>query len=1114
MGTYLQLLGPVEATVDGRSVPLGATKQRALLAMLALEANATVPVDRLVDGLWGEDPPPSAAKMVQLYVSQLRRLLIGDDVQIVTRGRGYELCLDGDAVDAVRFERLVERAGKEGDGDGDAAARTALALWHGAALSDVATEPFASAEIRRLDELRLIAAERAIDGDLAAGRDHEALAALERLIAEHPLRERLHARRMLALYRSGRQVEALDAYRAARHRLVEEAGVEPGAELRELHDRVLRQDPALSRSRAAAPTAAAPIAAAADRPAAAEVPANPPRRFPSLGWSALVAAALAACLLAISRLTGDDHLASIDEDAVGVIDPAEGAIVTQYRHVGADPQMVVGGAGSVWIAHPATATVSRIRGGGRRLDTIDVGGRPSALAYGGGSVWVADEDHGDVAQIDPMAGRVIQRIRVGNGLRALAVGHGALWAATALDGEVVRVDLRTGKIAHRFPVGGQPVALAVSHDAVWAAAEESGQVLRIDPDVGVVHAIRVGDGPAAIAVGEGAVWVANRQDGTVSRIDPATNRVSALVAAGREPAAMTVAGGAVWVGDAAGGVRALSPRTARIVATVATGSVPAGLATVDGTVWVTGAAPPSAHRGGTLRVGRFPFSLDPGVSGYDPSAMAVLELAYDGLVRHRRAAGAAGARVVPGLATDVPAPTAGGRRYVFRLREGGRYADGTPVRARDVRASLERMLEIQGEEQQPIFDAIVGATRCRTRPGACDLSRGVLADERHATVTFRLRRPDPELIQKLTLSLAMVVPAATPRHATARPIPGTGPYRVARVVAGHRALLTRNPRFRSARDGGRTAGFVDRVEVLMAADPHAGLLAFDRGRLDVAGTVDLPVRQLAALRTRYGGRLRSGAYAKTVYVWMNVHAPPFDDVRVRRALNLAIDRNRAVDALGGPDNATAACQMLPPGIAGYRPYCPFTAGSSPGGAWLAPDRNKAKALVGASRRRGEDVVVWTPKLWAALGDRVVVVLRDLGFRARVRIFAGFGDMTLAAHDRREHPQVGFGGWIADYPEPAGFLRALLGCASDARAVAGANGLSRFCDHGLDAAIDRAQAAGPEAGDAWRRIEARIARQAPVAPLMNGRFTVVTTARTGNLQFHPLSGLLLDATWVR
>jgi WD40 repeat protein/DNA-binding SARP family transcriptional activator len=233
----ISVLGPVEVSAGGRPVAIGAGKTRALLALLALHEGSTVSTDRLVEGLWGEEPPATAAKMVQACVSQLRRALArsGDGAQIVTRGRGYELRLGDGGLDARRFERLI----------GEGRPRAALGLWRGAPLADVADEPFAAAEIRRLEELRLTAIELAIDRDLAAGRHREVVGELEGLVAAEPLRERLHALRMLALYRSGRQSEALEAYRQARRALVEAIGVEPGPELRGLQEAILRQDPSL-----------------------------------------------------------------------------------------------------------------------------------------------------------------------------------------------------------------------------------------------------------------------------------------------------------------------------------------------------------------------------------------------------------------------------------------------------------------------------------------------------------------------------------------------------------------------------------------------------------------------------------------------------------------------------------------------------------------------------------------------------------------------------------------------------------------------------------------------------------------------------------------------------
>ncbi len=251
----LSILGHVEASVDDRPIALGGAKQRAVMAMLGLEANRAVSADRLIEGLWADQPPPSAAKMVQNYVWRLRGVLADDGgAEIVTRGRGYELRIERELVDVCRLERLVSEAARavETGQSPNGAAREALALFRGEPLADVADEPFAIAEIRRLEELRLTAAELAIEADLAAGRHQEIVGEIDALLAENPLRERLYAQRMLALYRCGRQAEALEAYRDARQTLVEEIGIEPSPQIRRLHDAILRQDPSLDVEPAAA----------------------------------------------------------------------------------------------------------------------------------------------------------------------------------------------------------------------------------------------------------------------------------------------------------------------------------------------------------------------------------------------------------------------------------------------------------------------------------------------------------------------------------------------------------------------------------------------------------------------------------------------------------------------------------------------------------------------------------------------------------------------------------------------------------------------------------------------------------------------------------------------
>src|SRR5262245_27329269 len=257
-----RLLGPLEVIERDGPLALGGAKQRSLLAVLLLHANELVSADRLIDELWGQSPPATAAKSVQVYVSRLRKEL--GDGRLATRAPGYLLRVDPAEHDLAQFRQLTaEAAGAEAD-EAAEKLRQALALWRGPALADLAYEPFAQSEITRLEELRWAALEQRVDADLACGRHAELVGELEALVAEHPLRERLRAQLMLALYRSSRQAEALDAYRAARRELSEELGLEPSEELKRLEQAILRQDPALELRREAPP--AAPPAAEAPIP--------------------------------------------------------------------------------------------------------------------------------------------------------------------------------------------------------------------------------------------------------------------------------------------------------------------------------------------------------------------------------------------------------------------------------------------------------------------------------------------------------------------------------------------------------------------------------------------------------------------------------------------------------------------------------------------------------------------------------------------------------------------------------------------------------------------------------------------------------------------------------
>ena len=238
-----RLLGPLEVLDRDRALALGGVKQRSLLAVLLLQANELVSTDALIDCLWGAAPPARAAKSVQVHVSRLRKVL--GEGRLATHGRGYVIHVEPSEFDLARFEALADEARRASPDDAAERLREALALWRGSALADLAYEPFAQVEIARLEEMRLAVLEQRIDADLAAGRHADLAGELKALVAGHPLRERLRYQLMLALYRSARQAEALEAYRAARRELQEELGLDPSAELKQLEQAILRQDPDL-----------------------------------------------------------------------------------------------------------------------------------------------------------------------------------------------------------------------------------------------------------------------------------------------------------------------------------------------------------------------------------------------------------------------------------------------------------------------------------------------------------------------------------------------------------------------------------------------------------------------------------------------------------------------------------------------------------------------------------------------------------------------------------------------------------------------------------------------------------------------------------------------------
>jgi peptide/nickel transport system substrate-binding protein len=1095
--TAVRLLGPLEVTLDGRAVELGATKQRAVLAILALRSNAVVSVDELVEGLWGDEPPASATKLIQHYVSQLRKLLSGGDAEIVTRGRGYQLRVRPDAVDVAGFELLADAAARSG-GDGTAA-RRALSLWRGSPLLDVIDEPFAAAELRRLEELWLNVTEHAIAADIAAGRHDEVVARLEELVERHPVRERLHALRMRALYAAGRQAEALEAFRHARSVLVEEIGVEPGPELQLLHGEMLRQDPGLM----------------PPRPFLARAPSR--RRLSRvLARAAALAVLAGGVAFAVSRITAPDRLHGIDENAVGRIDTTDANLVAQYL-VGREPRALAAEGGSVWVADAKDETVSRLEPSHNRVVTIPVGSDPAALAFGDGALWVAERGDSAVAQISPGANKVTRRIRSVNAPSALAVGDGSLWIGSAVDKTISRVRADGSRVV--IHLGAPPSAIAIGGGAVWITSEETGTLFRVEPrTAAVVRAIRVGNRPVAVAAGQSGVWVVNQQDATVWRIDPATNSVSDTIPVARDPDAIALSRSGAWVATANGQVSRIDLHEDRVADTIELGNPPTALAADGESVWVATQPTAAHHRGGTVTVatGPFPFrSLEAGT--YEPEAQQVLSLAYDGLIAYRRTGGTTFGPLVADLAAEVPEPSADGRTYVFTLRRGIRFSNGAALEPEDFRASLEDLLRRHGKRLPSFFAAIIGAPGCVRKPRACDLSRGVITDARDRTITLRLARADPYLLYKLASPLAYVTPAEQAFRPDRVP-PGTGPYRVDEFDPRRGVELTRNPYFRVWSQDARPDGLADRIVVRVSEDTGGQVRAVERGDVDVVTVADafgafLPASEIQALFTRLPERLHTSATPSLFYLWMNVHEPPFDDVRVRRALNYAVDRELIADLEGGDPLVLPACHHVAPGHPGWTPECDYTRDPR-AGIWSAPDIDRAQALVDRSDTAGQLVTVSVPSDKLQVGRYIARLLERLGYRSRLRNRGEYGDFHGYVADSRNGAQMGTDGWAADFPTPTDFTTPFR-CDSYIPGSPANIDLSQYCDKGFERRIDAAmRARGAEADTLWHRAYRYLARAAPAAPLVNRRGAVFVSERLGNYQHHPLFGVLLDQVWVR
>ena len=576
------LLGPLEVRRHGSRLELGPPKQRAVLALLLLNPNRVVPTARLIDDLWGETPPETARSALQVYVAGIRKALGDRDATLGTKAPGYQLTVAPGALDLDRFERLRDEARACDEPVGRAGLlRDALALWRDRPLGEFDGEPFAAQVSTRLEEQRLAVLEERIDADLELGRQAELVPELDALVVEHPYRERFRRQLMLALYRSGRQADALAAYRDARAALSSGLGLEPGPELKALERAVLEQDPALD------PPRVEPVATG-------HAPAGRGRRgSPIIAAAVLIALVIVATVAFLAFSGGDAARVAVPPNAVAVIDPATNRVVNEIQ-VGIRPGPITAGGGEIWVGNRDDRNLTRIDVQSQRpAGTVPLDGRtPTGLAFDRGTVWVAHGLLGSVSLVDATFGDVVgltpvTRKGAYSSAGSVDAGAGAIWAVFG-DGTLARLERTTGKVAGRASTDTSPVGAAVGYGSVWVASASRATVQRFSPlSLAEVDSVGVGSRPSAIAVGFGDVWVASAGADVVQRIDVGGRSVTPI-AVGDGPSAIVASVEAVWVANTdAGTVSRIDPDTNRVVQTIDLGEAPAGLVVAENLLWVT-----------------------------------------------------------------------------------------------------------------------------------------------------------------------------------------------------------------------------------------------------------------------------------------------------------------------------------------------------------------------------------------------------------------------------------------------------------------------------------------------------------------------------------------------
>ncbi|HEU5212887.1 MAG TPA: ABC transporter substrate-binding protein [Gaiellaceae bacterium] len=826
----------------------------------------------------------------------------------------------------------------------------------------------------------------------------------------------------------------------------------------------------------------------------------------------VVAAAVAIPVFALGQ--GGSGGTSVEGNGVAEIDPGSSDVIGTVANVGSSPGPIAYGAGSLWVANADDQTVARIAPDSRTVTrNLSVRGTPMALAASPGAIWVVGASAGlpavSVERIDPRYETVTQG-SVGNvtpgGPGVVAALGNAVWVAPST-GLLARLRPATGRVADRVDPNAAPAGVAVSRDAVWVTDSFADTVTRVDPATGLTTPITVGRGPAAIAGGEGAVWVANSLGNSVTRIDPGTNGVTNTISVGAGPAGLAVAQGAVWVANSHDGtVTRIDSRTLA-TRTIVVGGSPRGVAVGGGHVWVTVQAVAPGLEGGP-EGGSARLTAESDVDSTDPAlSWSALgwELEYATcakLLNYADLPAPRGTQLVPEVAQALPRISDGGRTYTFTIRKGFRFSppSNAPVTAHDFKYTIERTLS--PKTRSPMHE--IGNDYMRVVAGADAFMSGraphisgIVAGK--DTLTIRLVKPAPDFLTFISLPFFCAVPVGTPLAAKGvRVIPSAGPYSVVSSVPGQGVVLQRNRNYH----GGRPHR-LDRITLVVGIPQDKAVREIEAGRADYAAD-GVPATLDRRLEGRYG-RAKKAARQYFVnalpvldYFMLNTHRPLFRDVRLRRAVNYALDR-RALSRVGNlvsgfPDQTTDS--YLPSAIPGSTEVHAYPS---------TPDVAAARRLAGTKRRRAV-MYTCTNQTCAQQAQIVKENLAAIGIDVQVKSFPAPQPLFARVAKKGEPFDIALGAWYADYIDPDQFLNALLSSGTD----------PTFEDPAAQRKLAAAaRLSGPARYLAYSKLNDDLVRNgAPLAAWGNASSQDFFSARMGCQVFNPLYKIDLAALCIR